>query len=121
MKYQLKPVTPKTPRSKGQHSSTSQTSKVVEKDFTPRTLKLALASKSHVRTRTVYDEPFPRNNKIARINFAWKTIKETAMASDDAEVRQAYKRATGNVVLKGQLMKFVRMFPSILGLLMVPC
>ena len=85
----------------------ANTSKVVEKDFSPRTLKLALASKSHVRTRTVFDEPFPRNNKISRINFAWTTIKESAFASEDVEVRQAFKRATDNINLKSKLMKFV--------------
>ncbi|PPQ83758.1 hypothetical protein CVT26_005421 [Gymnopilus dilepis] len=107
-------VAPKTPGrmalgSKKQVMSTlnaANTSKVVEKDFSPRTLKLALASKSHVRTRTVFDEPFPRNNKISRINFAWTTIKESAFASEDVEVRQAFKRATDNINLKSKLMKF---------------
>ncbi|PPR06462.1 hypothetical protein CVT26_006458 [Gymnopilus dilepis] len=97
-------------RAKAGHSSSvnmsSNTSKVVEKNFTPRTLRLAIASKSHVRTRTVYEEPFPRNNKIARINFAWKTVKESAIASNDNDIIQAYKRAVKNTAVKSQLMKF---------------
>ena len=97
------PGRPKTPVS----SSGTNTSKVVEKDFTPRTLRLALAAKGHVRTRTVFDEPFPRNNKISRINFAWKTIQESAVASSDLDIRQAYKRATKNTVVKSKLAKFV--------------
>lgn len=97
----------KTPLSKTPIAAATNTSKVVEKHFTPRTLRLALAAKSHVRTRTVYDEPFPRNNKIARINFAWKTIQESAIASDDVEIRQAYKRATKDTAVKSNLMKFV--------------
>ena len=107
-------VAPRTPLKKKQVTgthNTSNTSKVVEKDFTPRTLKLALVSKSHVRTRTIFDEPFPRNNKISRINFAWKTIKESALASEDVEVRQAYKRATGDTSSKAKLMKFVSYLP----------
>ncbi|PPQ86381.1 hypothetical protein CVT26_006286, partial [Gymnopilus dilepis] len=102
-------VAPKTPvpKKQGQDAqNTANTSKVVEKDFSPRTLKLALAAKSHVRTRTIFDEPFPRNNKISRINFAWKTIKESAIVSDDVEVRQAYKRAMNDTGLKSKLMKF---------------
>ncbi|PPQ97260.1 hypothetical protein CVT26_000652 [Gymnopilus dilepis] len=96
----------KTPCPKTPSSSNAHTSKVVEKDFTPRTLRLALAAKGHVRTRTIYEEPFPRNNKISRINFAWKTIKESAIASDDSEVRSAFTRAKQDVSLKSKLMKF---------------
>lgn len=88
-------------------SHASNASKVVEKDFTPRSLKLALASKSHIRMRTVFDEPFPRNNKISRIDFAWKTIRESAVTSDDAEIHQAYKRAAEDLDSKSKLMKFV--------------
>lgn len=99
---------PRTPRPKTASAShASNASKVVEKDFTPRTLKLALAAKSHVRTRTIFDEPFPRNNKISRINFAWRTIKESAIASDENEVRRAYKRAMNDLSAKTKLMKFV--------------
>ena len=101
---------PKTPRSKVSGATATHNSKVVEKDFTPRTLRLALAAKSHIRTRTVYDEPFPRNNKIARINFAWRTIQESARASSELEVRQAYKRATKDTAVKGKLTKFVSFF-----------
>lgn len=109
-KSRTRSATPQTPRPRtprARNSNASNNSKVVEKDFTPRTLKLALSAKSHVRTRSVYDEPFPRNNKISRINFSWKTIKESAMTSEDPEVRQAYKRATKDTSLKSKLMKFV--------------
>ena len=100
---------PKTPRSKSSAAATANSSKVVKKDFTPRTLRLALAAKSHIRTRTVYDEPFPRNNKIARINFAWQTIQESARASSDANVRQAYTRAKKDIAVKSKLTKFVNL------------
>ncbi|KAF8873855.1 hypothetical protein CPB84DRAFT_1853854 [Gymnopilus junonius] len=78
--------TPKTPRLRNCASNVLNNAKVVEKDFTPRTLRLALASKSHVHTRTIYEEPFPHNNKVARIDFAWKTIRESTSASEDPEI-----------------------------------
>ena len=74
-------------------SKTSKTSKaskgsqkVTERHFTPRTRRLAVASKAHVRTRVVYhaNGPFnPVNGRMSRMDFAWTTVKETADNSND--------------------------------------
>lgn len=97
-------VAPKAPVAKKSEASVpnpGHTSKVVERDFSPKTLKVALASKSHVRTRTIFDEPFPRNNKIARINFAWKTIKEAAFASEDVKSARRTKELQQTQLSRG--------------------
>ena len=95
-----------TVMSQGSHScshtpASSKTSKglskVTEGLFTPRMCQLAIASKAHVRTCVVYhpNGPFnPVNGHVARMNFAWMTVKETAEDSGDANLQAAFKRTS---------------------------
>jgi hypothetical protein len=83
--------------------------KVTESHFTPRTRRLAIASKSHIRTRIVYHEsgPFhPMSTRLARMEFAWTTVKETAIKSDRV-VKDAFKRASNCDTTKKNLLTFV--------------
>ena len=78
--------------SKGSH-------KVTERHFTPWTCQLAIASKAHVRTHIVYhpNGPFnPVNGHLARIDFAWTTVKETAANSDDPQIKDTFRHASSN-------------------------
>lgn len=91
-------------------SAVSKTSKVTERHFTPRTRRLAIASKAHARTRVVYhpNGPFnPVSGRMARMDFAWTTVKETATNSDDPQIKDAFKRASGNDGRKKDLLTFV--------------
>ena len=83
-----------TVMSQGSHShshtpASSKTSKglkqVTEGLFIPRMHQLAVASKAHVRTHVVYhpNGPFnPVNGCVARMDFAWMTVKETVRATE---------------------------------------
>ena len=85
-------------------------SKVTERHFTPRTRRLAIASKSHIRTRLVYHEsgPFhPVNTRIGRMEFAWMTVKETANNSEDPQIKDAFKHASFDERMKKNLLTFV--------------
>ena len=92
-------------------SKTSKGSqKVMEHHFTPRTHQLAIASKAHVRTHIVYHPigPFnPVNGCLARMDFAWTTVKETAANSNDSNMKDAFKRASKNDSIKKDLLTFV--------------
>lgn len=107
-------MTPKS-RSGTPHSTASRgskiikSSKVTESDFTPRTRQLAVASKSHVRTSSVYNSsgPFPPTNRIGRLEFAWDTIKETSRDSEDSTITQAFQRAKTDERMKKNLITFV--------------
>lgn len=84
--------------------------KVTERHFTPRTRRLAIASKSHIRTRIVYHEsgPFqPMATRLARMEFAWTTVKEAANKSEDPHVKDAFKRASHNDATKKNLLTYV--------------
>ena len=84
--------------------------KVTERHFTPRTCQLAIASKAHVRTRIVYhpNGPFnPVNGCLARMDFAWTTVKETTANSNDPQMKDAFKRASSNNERKKDLLTFV--------------
>jgi hypothetical protein len=84
--------------------------KVTENDFTPRTRRLAIASKSHIRTRIVYHEmgPFnPMSSRIGRLDFAWATVKEAANNSIDPQIKKAFKRASKDDGTKKSLLTFV--------------
>ena len=89
--------------SKGSH-------KVTKRHFTPRTCQLAIASKAHVRTRIVYhpNGPFnPVNGRLARMDFAWTTVKETAANSNDPQMKDTFKCASSNNERKEDLLTFV--------------
>jgi hypothetical protein len=86
----------------------SKSSKVTESNFSPRTLQLAIASKSHVRTTIIYDTPFPPAHRAGHIDFVWKVIKETANDSKDTELVNAFKKASSDIPIKKDLMAFVR-------------
>jgi hypothetical protein len=89
--------------------------KVTERHFTPRTRRLAIASKAHVRTRVVYHPsgPFnPVHGRMARMDFAWTTVKEAAANSDDPQIKDAFKRASNSDERKKDLITFVRHLSS---------
>ena len=89
--------------------------KVTERHFTPRTRRLAVGSKSHIRTRIVYHENGPFNSvnsRMARLEFAWATVKETAKNSNDDELKDAFKRASNNDEMKKSLLTFVSRLSS---------
>jgi hypothetical protein len=92
-------------------SKTVKTSnKVTERHFTPRTRQLAIASKSHIRTRIVYHEsgPFyPLATRLARMEFAWTTVKEAANKSENLLIKDAFKRASYSDTTKKNLLTFV--------------
>lgn len=92
-------------------SKTHNTStKVTERQFTPWTRKLAIASKSHIRNRIVYHEagPFkPLNSRISRMDFAWDTVKEVANNSNDSQIKDAFKRSLTDDKTKKDLLTFV--------------
>ena len=76
------------------HSKVSN--KVAERHFSPRTRRLAVASKSHMRTHLVYHEsgPFnPMNSHVTRLEFAWATVRETSDSSNDTQMKDAFRRA----------------------------
>jgi hypothetical protein len=84
--------------------------KVTERHFSPRTRRLAISSKSHIRNRIVYHEsgPFnPMNTRIARLDFAWATVKEAANNSRDPQIKDAFKRASRDDRTKKNLLTFV--------------
>jgi hypothetical protein len=90
-------------------SKLSNSSKVKESDFSPKTRRLAIASKAHVRTTTLYNSegPFPPTSRLLRMDFAWSTIKETSKNSGDPIIQDALNRATNDEGTKKQLMQFV--------------
>jgi hypothetical protein len=99
-----------TPASSAASKTSKGSNKVTERHFTPRTRRLAIASKAHVRTRVVYhpNGPFnPVNGRMARMDFAWTTVKETAANSDDPQITDAFKRASRNDATKKNLLTFV--------------
>lgn len=90
-------------------TKTSNSAKVKESDFSPKTRRLAIASKAHVRTSTLYnpDGPFLQTSRLSRMDFAWDTIKDTSKNSSDPMIMEALSRATNNDNTKNQLIKFV--------------
>jgi hypothetical protein len=44
---------------------------------------------------------------MARMDFAWTTVKETAANSDDPQITDAFKRASRNDATKKNLLTFV--------------
>ena len=97
---------PQSPHSK----PPSNSNKITERHFTPRTRRLAVASKSHIRNRIVYHEsgPFnPMTSRMARLDFAWAAVKEAANNSDDHYLKDAFRRASKNDGIKKNLLTFV--------------
>jgi hypothetical protein len=90
-------------------SKLSNSLKAREGDFSPKTRRLAIASKSHVRTTAIYNKngPFIPTSRISRMDFAWNTINETSKNSGDPTMIDAFNRATNNDSVKKQLIKFV--------------
>lgn len=100
----------------GTPAPSKTSNKVIERHFTPQTRRLAITSKSHIRTRIVYHEsgPFnPMNSRLARLEFAWATVKETANNSNDPHMKDAFKRASNNDRIKKDLLTFVSSLLSI--------
>jgi hypothetical protein len=90
-------------------SKISNGSKVKESDFSPKTRRLAIASKANVRMTTLYNPegPFPPTSRLLRMDFAWSTIKETSKNSGDDIIQDALSRAANDEGTKKQLMQFV--------------
>jgi len=90
-------------------SHTEQRKSKKESDFSPKTRRLAIASKAHVRTSTIYNPhgPFLPTSRLSRMDFAWDTIKDTSKNSKDPLMTDALSRASNNDTTKNQLMKFV--------------
>jgi hypothetical protein len=91
------------------NSHIANSAKVKESDFSPKTRRLAIASKAHVRTSTIYNPhgPFLPTSRLSRMDFAWDTIKNTSKNCKDPLMMDAFSRATNNDTTKNQLMKFV--------------
>lgn len=104
------------------HSKTTKVSnKVTERHFTPRTRRLAVASKSHIRTRIVYHEsgPFnPMSTRVSRLEFAWSTVREVADNSNDSQIKNAFNRALMNDRTKKNLVTFVSLCQVMVAKLM---
>jgi hypothetical protein len=101
-------------------SKASNSTKVREGDFSPRTRRLAIASKAHVRTTTIYNSqgPIPPPSRLSRLDFAWTTIKEASKNGKDPIMVDAFSRATNDDATKKQLIKFVsETFRNVLPLL----
>ena len=84
--------------------------KVTERHFTPRTRRLAIASKTHIRTSIIYHPKGPFNalsSRMARLEFGWATVKETANNSSDSQLKDAFKCASKNDRIKKNLITFV--------------
>lgn len=81
--------------------------KVKEMDFTPKTRRLAIAGKSHVKLTSLYDDqgPFPATARLGRLEFAWETLKDASRASDN--LKKAFQRASVDQTVKKQLTTFV--------------
>jgi hypothetical protein len=99
--------------SKSFKPSTSNSNKVTENSFTPRTRRLAIASKAHVRTAILYhpNGPFSAvHGRVGKMEFAWTTIKDTAQNSEDMDIKEALKRASKDNKTKKDLVTFVSYF-----------
>lgn len=84
--------------------------KIAERHFSPRTRRLATASKSHIRTRIIYHEsgPFnPMNTRVSRLEFAWATVRDASENSNDSKMKDAFRRASNNDQTKKDLLTFV--------------
>lgn len=104
-----RPVTPTSTSKSTGGSKVTKSAKVTESDFTPRTRRLAVASKSHVRTTIIYHSfgPFPPTNKLGRLEFLWNTIKETSTNSKDETIKKAFRRVKADEKIKKNLITFV--------------
>jgi hypothetical protein len=98
-----------TPWLSSDKTKMTNSAKVKESDFSPKTRRLAIASKAHVRTSALYSPhgPFLPTSRLARMDFAWTTIKDTSMNSSDPMMQDALSRATNDDTTKNQLIKFV--------------
>ena len=90
--------------------------KVTESHFTPRTRRLAILSKTHARTTTIYGEggPFPTNfSHVTRMDFAWATTKDVLKLNTDPILKDAFTRAAKDDDVKKKLITFVRDLSSL--------
>ncbi|KAF8873454.1 hypothetical protein CPB84DRAFT_1854013 [Gymnopilus junonius] len=97
-----------TPASHSGATKSSNSSKVTEGDFTPKTHHLAISSKSHVRMTSIYNPhgPFLPHSRVARIDFAWNTVKEASKISNDPSFKDALSRASKDYNMKKKLITF---------------
>lgn len=107
-KYHSPTPSAKPPRKKRQATKgekEKKSSKITESCFTPRTQRLAIASKHAVRTSISIDKPFPMLGEDSRDDFIWKIIKDLGKTKD------AYENTLARVLLddnvQNQLATFV--------------
>ncbi len=94
-------------------SKVSNSNKITERHFTPRTRRLAIGSKAHVRAAILYhpNGPFSAvHGRLGKMEFAWTMIKETAQNSKDMDVKEALRRASKDDKTKKDLVTFVSHF-----------
>ena len=84
-------------------------SKITEGDFSPKTRRLAIASKAYVRTTIIYGKqgPFPPTGRHGRLDFAWNTIQSASRANGGLIIKDALTRATADEEKKKKLVTFV--------------
>lgn len=100
----------KLSKSSKSSDASKPSTKITERHFTPRTRRLAISSKAHVRSSVIYhpDGPFISvNGRMARMQFAWTTLKDTAKNSNDTDIKEAFARASKNDKTKKDLVTFV--------------
>lgn len=80
--------------------------KVKEENFSPRTRRLAIASKNYIRELTAVQNPFPLENDEDREEFVWKTIMDVAKQKDGYQ--GALEDASKDSQIQMNLVTFVR-------------
>jgi len=80
--------------------------KVKEENFSPRTRRLAIASKNYLRELTAVQNPFPMENDEDREEFIWRLIQDTAQLK--AGYQDALKAVSNDSQIQMDLITFVR-------------
>jgi hypothetical protein len=82
--------------------------KVKEDDFSPRTRRLAIASKNYLRELTAIKSPFPLEDEADREEYVWSLIQETAQ--NKPIYQPALDMAMKDTNTQMRLVAFVRFF-----------
>ena len=80
--------------------------KVKEEIFSPRTRRLAIASKNYMRELTAVQDPFPLKNDDDREEYIWKIIQDVAKLKD--EYQATFEDASNDSQIQMNLITFVR-------------
>lgn len=78
---------PSTPRHRIKRSKKSRKgNKVIEDDFSPRSLRLAVKAKTFLRKSIAIDNPFPKTVPVeAKDRFVWSILQEAAEGNETLE------------------------------------